>query len=58
MLLNAPSRSGISEHKVELVGARVKLSKKECFFTYEMVNLRNGLSDVSISVRAYNISRD
>lgn len=44
---------------MELVGAMVKATRKEWFFTYGMIHLRNCLpKDVIIYVRVYMISRE
>lgn len=43
LLLNASSRTDIGGHQVEFVAARVKASRKEWFFMYAMVDLRNCL---------------
>lgn len=46
-------------HEAELVGARVKASRKEWFIMYGMADLKNCLpKDIVISVRVYNSSRE
>lgn len=58
-LLNASSRTGTGGHEAELVGARVKASRKEWFIMYGMADLKNCLpKDVVISVRVYKSSRE